>query len=292
MKVLVIGSSNVDTTNYVDAFPLPGETINGLSKKVCPGGKGLNQAIALKRAGADVTFVTAVGTDSEAEIIKETIRKDSLDNYLFVKSTFTGSATILVNKFSQNFIVVNHGANYALNKEDLPQILPLIEKTDFVLLQAELPIDITERIIDIAYSLHKKCVFNPAPAYLLKKEVLEKMDYLIPNEKEVLTCSGCSDRNEAVSYLLSHGVKHLLITLGEEGSTLYSQDEQIHVDAYKTKAVDTVAAGDTFIGYFLASLANGESERNSMMIASKASSIGVTRLGAIDSIPFKDEVLL
>lgn len=292
MKILVIGSSNVDATNYVEDFPSPGETINGLEKKVCSGGKGLNQAIALKRAGADVFFITALGKDLEANIIKETIKNDCLDSLLLNKDAITGSATILVNKSSQNFIVLNHGANYAITEKDFEQIKPLMEKTDIVLLQGELSQEITKDIIDLTYNLHKRCVFNPAPAYLLDESILNKIDYLIPNEKEILVCSGKTNREEAISYLLEKGVKHVLVTLGEEGSTLYSSKGETHVDAYKVNAVDTVAAGDTFIGYFLASLAEGKAEEESMRIASKASSIGVTRFGAIDSIPFKNEVFL
>lgn len=291
MKILVIGSCNVDITNYVSSFPMPGETINGLGKRVSPGGKGLNQAIALKRAGADVTFIGAIGMDLEANIIKETIDKDCLNSYLLEKNCNTGSATILVNESSENMIVLDHGANYKINKEDLENISPYLEEADFILLEAELSKEITKQIIDASFLLNKKCIFNPAPAYLLDEEILSKVDYLIPNEKELLLCSGCHSQEEAVNYLLSKGVKHLLVTLGEKGSTLFSLKEEIHVPAFKVKAVDTVAAGDTFIGYFLALLASGNNEETSLKIASKASAIAVTRKGAIDSIPFKKEVV-
>ncbi len=291
MKILVIGSCNVDYTDYVESFPRPGETINGLDKRVAPGGKGLNQAIALKRAGADVTFFGAIGDDNDGAYIERVIKENGLDAVLLKKKATTGSATILVNKESENFIVINHGANYALTLDDVKEAKDLIESASIILLQGEIKRETNEGIIDYAHALGKVVVLNPAPAFSLPVSSLSKIDYLIPNEKEVVLLSDKKNKDEAVTFLLESGVKKVLVTLGEEGSEVSSKEGAVHVDAVKCKAIDTVAAGDTFIGYFLAFLSEGKKEEEAMRIASCASSIAVSRLGAISSIPYRDEVL-
>ena len=289
-KVLVIGSVNMDYTVYTNSFPLPGETIVGSSRFIQPGGKGENQAVAIAKSNKVICdFVGAIGNDSDGRAIREVLKNNNVNAHLIiVDNVETGNATILVNKESENEIIIVVGANGFINKEDID--LDLIKNADYIVLQNEIPEKTNEFIIKKAKELGKIVVYNPAPYRPINEEVFKYLDYFIPNKIEFAKYSGIDNIEEGVSYLLSKGVKNVLITLGTEGSVLFNKKEKIKVDACQVKAVDTVAAGDTYVGYFVASLASGYTVKESMQLASKASSITVTRKGSLISIPKGEEV--
>ena len=289
-KVLVVGSVNMDYTVYTENFPLPGETIYGSSRFVQPGGKGENQAIAIAKSHKVVCdFIGAIGDDTDGQTIKNVLATNKVNAHLKVISgAETGNATIVVNKSSENEIIIIAGANGLLKPEDID--VELIKQADFMVLQNEISEETNEFLMRKAKELGKVVIYNPAPYRPLKEELFAFVDYFVPNSIEFKNASGESDLEKGAKKLLSKGVKNVLVTLGTSGSILINKDGQIKVDAYKVKAVDTVAAGDTYVGYFVASLASGFEIKEAMKVASKASSITVSRKGSVVSIPLGEEV--
>ena len=289
-KVLVIGSVNMDYTVYSDSFPLPGETIFGTSRFIQPGGKGENQAIAIAKSHKVIChFIGAIGNDADGNEIKKVLSDNEVKAHLrIIDSCETGNATIVVNKSSENEIIIIAGANGQLKPEDID--LDLLKECDYVVLQNEISTTCNEYVMKKAKEFGKMVIYNPAPYRELKEELFTYIDFFIPNQIEFANYSGTSDLCIGVKKLLSKGVKNVLVTLGTKGSVLFNENEKIEVQACKVKAIDTVAAGDTYVGYFVASLASGYSKKEAMEIASKASSITVTRKGSVVSIPKGEEV--
>ena len=289
-RVLVVGSVNMDYTVYTENFPLPGETIYGSSRFVQPGGKGENQAIAIAKSHKVICdFIGAIGDDLDGKQIKAVLSSNGINAHLkVIKGVETGNATIVVNKSSENEIIIVAGANGALQPEDID--VELIKQADYVVLQNEISEACNEFVMRKAKEFGKVVVYNPAPYRKLKGELFSLVDYFVPNKIEFKNASGESDIEKGTKKLLDMGVKNVLVTMGTNGSLLVNKNEQIRVQACKVKAIDTVAAGDTYVGYFVASLASGYKHKEAMEIASKASSITVSRKGSVISIPIGEEV--
>lgn len=289
-KILVVGSINMDTTIYVENFPKDGETIFGNSRFVQPGGKGANQACAISKSGiAKCLFAGAVGRDDDGRAALSILKEHNVDtSNIKTANSETGNATIVVDQKSENKIIIIRGANFELSINDIPD--DLISSVDFVVLQNEIPEEVNEHVIKTAHKFKKVIIYNPAPYRKINQKLYQYIDYFIPNKIELSQYSGIDNVEEGAKKLLNLGVKNMIVTLGTEGSMFINKDEHYKVDAFKVKAIDTVAAGDTFVGYFAASLASGYDIRTAMTIASKASSITVTRKGSIISIPNGDEV--
>ena len=289
-RVLVVGSANMDYTVYTDRFPVPGETIFGSSRFIQPGGKGENQAIAIAKSHkVKCDFIGAIANDTDGSLIKNVLKDNEVNAHLkVIDNTVTGNATILVNKESENQIIIISGANGLLTPNDID--IELIKKCDYVVLQNEISEECNAYVMKRAKEFNKIVVYNPAPYRKLDEELFKYIDFLVPNRIEFERFSKTSDLEEGARKLLSKGIKNVLVTLGTDGSVLINKDEMIHASAFKVKAIDTVAAGDTYVGYFVSSLASGYSIKESMTIASKASSITVTRKGSVVSIPNGEEV--
>ena len=288
-NVLVIGSMNMDYTIYCDSFPKEGETIFGYSRLVQPGGKGANQAAALGKSKlVNVRFVGARGNDSDGERIEKILNECGVNTFLTKTNAETGNATIVVSKNGENKIIIIGGANQQLSFEMIDK--NLIEWADYVVLQNEIPDATNKKVLELCYALGKKTIYNPAPYRKFDYDYFKYVDFFIPNRTELIEYAKTEDIDEGINKLLSLGVKNLIVTLGTAGSLFANKTEMFHVDAFKVKAVDTVAAGDTYVGYFVAGLANGYSIKDSMLLASKASSITVTRSGSIVSIPILNEM--
>ena len=289
-RVLVVGSVNMDYTVYTEFFPLAGETIFGVSRFVQPGGKGENQAIAISKSNKVICdFIGAIGNDSDGKAIQEVLKSNGVNAHLkVIENIETGNATIFVNKESENQIVIIAGANGLLSPEDIS--ISLIEQCDYLVLQNEISEKTNEFLMKKAKELGKVVVYNPAPFRKLNESLFEYIDYFTPNRIEFQNFTGTDDLKKGADFLLSKGVKNVLVTLGIEGSVLFNKTEEIKVPACKVKAIDTVAAGDTYVGYLVASLASGYSIKDSMNFASKASAITVSRKGSVISIPKGEEV--
>lgn len=287
--VLVIGSVNMDYTIYVESFPKEGETIFGLSRSIQPGGKGENQVVAVARSNrVNTNFICSIGNDDDGKKITNILKDNKVNLFAKTASCETGNATIFVDSNSENKIVIIPGANNKLTKDDIN--IKLIEQCDYVVLQNEILQETNDFVIKEAHKLGKVVVYNPAPFRKFDKELFSYIDYFVPNETEIENYTNISNPTDAAKSLLKLGVKNVLVTLGKNGSLLVNKNTVKSFPAVKVKAVDTVAAGDTFVGYFVASIASGLSLEEAIQKATIASSITVSRKGSVNSIPFGKEV--
>ena len=284
MKILVYGSLNIDRRYTVDHFVMPGETLSSQALGTFSGGKGLNQAIACKKAGSDVYMAGKVGADG-AFLLAELKDADVVTKHVSIDDDeFSGHAIIQVDKNGQNCIILYGGTNRTITHEEVDEVLADFEAGDILLLQNEINAMDYEKGMQIA--------LNPSPMddELLKCD-LSKVTYFIMNEIEVAAIAGSEDPEKAIKVLhAKYPESKIVITLGSEGSRFFDGEKIYEHGIYKVKAVDTTAAGDTFTGYFLNGLLEGMAPLEIMSMAAKASAIAVSRPGAADSIPTKDEV--
>lgn len=298
-KVTVIGSINLDTNLRVAQMAKPGETIHAKEHYSAAGGKGANQAVAAARSGCAVSFVGAVGDDAPGKEMLALLKKENinLDCVKEVADESTGQAFITVDDSGQNSITIYSGANYAFGQDDIEQNSDLIAASDFVVAQFETPIEATIQGFKIAHQNNAKTILNPAPAITeIPAELLQVTDIIIPNETEAATITGVEVVDEksakkAADKLHELGVSAVIITIGDKGAFYDFQDKQGLIPAFKVKAVDTTAAGDTFIGAMTSILKPDFSNlSDAITFANKASSLTVQRYGAQPSIPTKAEV--
>jgi len=295
-KILVIGSSNTDLIVTVKNFPAAGETIIGKSFLQAMGGKGANQAVAAQKLGGDVKFITCLGTDANGQNTLKYFRKTGLDvsSTLLVEDTPSGTAIIMVDENGENCIVVTPGANNLLLPEYIPEIKDDVASCDMVLMQMEIPYDTIKTVCELARKQQKMIMLNVAPARHLDNELIKMIDILVVNESEAETVSGEkideSGKEAIVDKLLEMGAKTVVLTLGKKGCLLKNSREFYSIPAFRVKALDTTAAGDTFCGALAAELTRGESWARALRFATAASAICVTRMGAQPSIPAEEEV--
>ena len=300
--IVVIGSINMDLVLRVPRMPLPGETLTGGAFRTIPGGKGANQAVACARlsgkvAGAQqVAMVGCVGDDAFGATLRSALVGDGIiDSHITtLPGVASGIASILVDDNGQNSIVIAGGANDLLSPAHIDAAKALIEQADIVVLQLETPMATVVHAIQLARSLGKTVVLNPAPAASLPEGVLELVDYLIPNEIEAAMLAGVSpegaDAQALAAALQKLGSDNVIITLGAKGvhAALYGGDVTFPAEA--VQAVDTTAAGDTFIGGFVAGLASGMDEAEAIQQGQRAAAWSVTKPGAQTSIPHLHEL--
>jgi ribokinase len=300
--IVVIGSINMDLVLRVPRMPLPGETLTGGAFRTIPGGKGANQAVACARlsgkvAGAQqVAMIGCVGDDAFGGTLRAALVGDGIvDSHITtLPGVASGIASILVDDNGQNSIVIAGGANDLLSPAHIDAAQGLIEQADIVVLQLETPMDTVVHAIKLARSLGKTVVLNPAPAASLPDGVLELVDYLIPNEIEAAMLAGVSpegaDATALAAALQKLGSDNVIITLGSKGvhAALYGGDTTFPAEV--VQAVDTTAAGDTFIGGFVAGLASGMDEAEAIQQGQRAAAWSVTKPGAQTSIPHLHEL--
>ncbi|MCD5415411.1 MAG: ribokinase [Clostridiales bacterium] len=295
-KILVIGSINIDLVTRVQKTPNIGETVLGEHFFEFPGGKGANQAVAISRLGGDVTMLGRVGIDAHGKSMKTTLKNNGVDTkYVEIsKTSHTGIALIMVNANGDNSIVVIPGANFDILPDDITE--ELIREFDIIVGQLEVPMNTLERAFRIAKSFNKMTILNPAPAQNLSSTFMSTISLLIPNKSELefMTNIPITD-NESIcrSYekLKEAGIQKLLLTLGSVGSAYIDSQGLKRYPARKIKAVDTTAAGDSFIGGLVTRLAIGESMERAILYATKAASISVSKMGAQPSLPYEKDVI-
>lgn len=298
-KILVVGSINQDITLHMEKLALPGETVIATELMSSLGGKGANQAVAASRMGADVAFIGAIGKEKGADSIIDILTADNIDvSGIQRVDTTTGTAYISIDKDAENNIIVFPGANFAIEKSHLQENIHLFEDADYCLIQLEVPIDIIKETIRLAKASNVKILLNPAPYNKgLDDEILSNVDYFIPNETEFIqTINEDLSVKYDLDWFEAKGKEFvskydltLIITLGSQGA-LVIRDETKLIPAHKTKAIDTTAAGDSFIGGFLSALASGQSEYEALDFGARVASITISRYGAISAIPYKHEV--
>lgn len=290
MKLLNFGSLNLDYVYAVSHMVKPGETLAALDRHTFCGGKGLNQSIALSKAGVTVFHAGMVGEDGDI-LIKA--GKEAGVNMEYVKKIpgSSGHTVIQVDEDGQNCILLYRGANGEMTEEYIDWVLSHFEKGDILLLQNE--INLLNDIIDKAYEAGFVIILNPSP-YNSSLEVCDfhKVSLFLLNEVEGRQMTGEGEITRMLEKLKADYPKaKVLLTLGQEGSVYQYQEEQYWQKIYQVKTVDTTAAGDTFTGYFIASMMKGMSVQEGMDRAAKASAIAVSRKGAASSIPVQAEVV-
>ena len=290
-KILVVGSISIDNTIFTKQLPSAGTTTVADSYFQNIGGKGANQACASLFLGGNVSFIGAIGKDHNGDLVESFLKEQGLNARLKRSDKPTGIAFIILEEQSaENRILIVQGANTDLTKEDIYKNLDLFTEGDILLTQFENDMETVSYVIKKAYEKHMLVVVNPAPIKELKEEYYQYIDYLVPNEHELEALSHKTDILLAAKELLSRGAKNVIVTLGEKGSVLINKDEYIKVEPHKVDAVDTTAAGDSYLGALVSKLSEGKSIKEAMEFASLCSSKTVTKKGAIVSLPHLDEL--
>ena len=296
-KIIVIGSSNVDMVVRTSHLPAPGETILGGEFFMNQGGKGANQAVAIKRLGGNLIFMAKLGNDVLGRQSVGYFKKEGIDTrYIALdEDSASGVALISVDDHAENSIVVASGANMLLNEQDVDKMLEEMCEGDILLMQLEIPLQTVEYAVRKAFGKGVKVVLNPAPARSLPKELFRHLYMVTPNRIEAKMLTGIKIANDAdvekvAEEICAMGVKNVIITLGSKGCLIREEGVSYRIDAFKVEPVDTTAAGDTFNGALCVGLSEGMDLKQAAVMASKASSIAVTRMGAQSSIPYREEL--
>ncbi|MBU3218157.1 ribokinase [Clostridium estertheticum] len=300
-KVCILGSINMDMVVSIDKMPLVGETIFSESFKLAHGGKGANQAVASRRLGAEVYMIGKIGQDSYGSQIVNALEKERINVDSIFKDDVkpTGTAIITVDNKGNNSIIVVAGANMALNLEEIDKCKEVIASSDIIVAQFETPIEVTMEVFKFAKENGVITILNPAPAKEIPKELFAYTDIIVPNETEATTLTGVNVQDlesakQAANTFLDNKVKYVIITLGHMGAAVISKQEAVLIPAYKVNAIDSTAAGDSFIGAITTKLTKSNLNINSLVeavkFANKVSAIVVQREGAQASIPFLNEI--
>lgn len=298
-NIVVIGSTNTDMTIKSQHLPLPGETVLGGKFMMDPGGKGANQAVAAARLGGKVSFIGKVGDDMfGAQTLRQFKEEHINAEYLGVcQGVPSGVALINVDEKGENSISVAPGANFCLLSTDIDDASSKIDEAGIVLMQLEVPLDTIDYASQKAKEAGAYVILNPAPAPKepLPDSLLSSLDLIIPNETEANIITGLptdtdDQVKEAILAIVAKGVKSVIVTMGSRGAMAYQDGEFFSVPAFKVKALDTTGAGDTFCGALCVALAEGKSLREAIEFGCKASSIAVTRMGAMQAAPYRQEL--
>jgi len=289
MRILNFGSLNLDYVYQVPRFLMPGETMAALSVDVVPGGKGLNQSIALARAGAQVWHAGTVGTGSG--MLTDFLKQNGVNDSLLVRSGHVqGNAIIQVTPKGENAILLCGGSNRAITEKQVCETLAQFREGDWLVLQNE--VSCLREMITEARKRGMKIVLNPSP---FEEELLEvdfnAVDWLFINEVEGSQMTGSDDPDEILRALRGrYPLMNVVLTLGKQGAVCDTPEERICQPVFPVHTVDTTAAGDTFTGYFIASYTQGFSLHECMKRAAAAAALSVSRHGAAVSIPQAQEV--
>ncbi|MEU0392917.1 ribokinase [Streptomyces sp. NPDC006208] len=289
--IVVLGSTNMDLVAYVAHAPKRGETVTGREFRTIPGGKGANQAVAAARAGGEVTMIGAVGSDEFGSLLRHTLESSGVDTDLLRTAEGpSGTAHIVVDDDGGNSIVVIPGANGTVTAL-APGEEALIATADTLLLQLELPLSAVLEGAEAARRHGVRTVLTPSPAQPLPPELLAVTDLLVPNEHEAATLAGLADPHQAIAALLRQ-VPEVVITLGSAGCLYATRDtaNPLTVPAPKVTAVDSTAAGDTFVGALAVALGEGRPVPEALTWASAAAALSVQRPGATSSMPYRTEI--
>ena len=295
-SILVIGSSNTDMVIRVPELPRPGQTVSGGEFQVFGGGKGANQAIAAKRAGAAVKFIAAVGDDDLGKTAVATLAAEGIDTSSIVAVTDTpsGVAMIFVSEAGENCIAVAPGANSYLTPASLRSRQYAFDDADLLLIQLEIPVETVTAALQMAAVRELPVILNPAPAQALSKDILQDLYCITPNETEIEVLTGIAVNDSksataAAEVLLLKGVQNVIVTLGSKGALLCNAAGSHYQSAESVDVVDTTAAGDTFNGVLAAMVIKGHTLQTAVETAVKAATLSVQTAGAIASIPRLDQ---
>lgn len=296
-RIVVLGSLNMDLVLRVPHAPAAGETLLGHSIATIPGGKGANQAVSCAREGARVQMIGCVGDDAHGTALRDALRSDGIDTTALrtVSGEPTGTALILVEDSGQNRIVMIPGANarVALDEAALTQ---QVQGAAFLVTQFETPMDQVARAIAVAHGAGCKVLLNPSPMQAIAQPLWPQIDTLVVNEIEAQALCGESadtpqQAAQAGQALRAKGIARVVVTLGARGAVAVDADGARHHPAPKVQAVDTTAAGDTFLGALAVALGEGQSFDEAVRLGIRAAALCIQQPGAQPSIPRRDAVL-
>ncbi len=296
--ITVVGSFNMDLFIETPRFPAPGEAILGKNFRRAPGGKGANQAYAVARMGMRAAMVGALGQDAFGDEMSANLQAVGVNTSGVVRrdEVASGTAMIVLDATGQNQIVVANGANDTLTAEDITRQRALFAQSKAVIVQLETSMASVAATLQLTHETGALTVLNPAPYALVEESLLRLCDWIIPNEGEATKLSGV-DVSDAASAAKAADViqqrthcANVIVTLGAQGVWLATPEFTGLVTGFKVTAVDTVGAGDTFIGAFVTRLVEGSTAREAARFGCAAAAIAVTRRGAQASIPTRDEV--
>ncbi len=296
-RVVVLGASTTDMNIRLPRLPTPGQTLLGGTFFTGPGGKGANQAVAARRAGGDVVFLTAFGDDVFGDQVRRHDEAEGIDlrHAKTVAGEPTGVALIFVADDGENLIGVAMGANSRLGPDDIEALPDSVFNGGGVLLASlEVPVETVARAVERAHKAGMLVVVNPAPGdrRLADLGVLPMIDVLTPNETEATVMSGDAryDPMAAAGSLRDEGVKAVVVTLGGEGCLIVTSEGSTRIAAHRVEVVDTVGAGDAFNGALAVALAEGRPLADAVRWATAAGAIAVTKPGAQGALPTRDAI--
>jgi ribokinase len=296
--VTVVGAYCVGLYFLGDRLPGPGETVIGSRFYEGPGGKGSNQAVAALKLGAPTRFIARVGRDAYGEKALAMYRGFGLDTDLIAidEGSHTGIGAILVDQSGRNLISVVPGANGRLSPQDIDAAEAAIADSCIVGCQLETPLEIADYALRKAHRLGVTTLLDPAPAAKLPEDLYGCLDFIKPNESEAalltgIPVDGVASALEAGRWFVARGVRNAIITLGDKGAVLVTANTVQHFPAVPVEPFDTTGAGDVFSGALMAAWHEGRPIDDCIRFATHAAALSVTRLGVIESIPDREEVL-
>lgn len=296
-KIVIVGSTNMDMTVFTEHIPAVGETVLGGSFLMDTGGKGANQAVAAARLGGEIIFISRVGNDTFGRQITGVLHEEGINvHYVLSDEKFpSGVALIFVDKDAQNSIVVAPGANSNLLASDIESVFHEIVNARIVLMQLEIPMETVYFTAKHAFEKGIRVILNPAPMNKLSSELLNCIDILTPNETEAEILTGIKiankeDAEKAAQSIFKMGVKNVVITMGASGALVCEKGKIYDVPSPVVKAIDSTAAGDVFSGALSVALAEGKVLKEAVQFACQAAAISVTKMGALSSAPFRNEM--
>lgn len=282
-KIAVIGSINMDLTARADRLPGKGETVSAVDLQYVPGGKGANQAVAAARLGGDVAMFGCVGDDAFADRLIDNLKQNGVDTTYIRRAAGVSSGIAMITVAEgDNCIVVASGANHCVTPAYLDEVKPAVLSADILVLQNEIPPDTVAYAMELGRQAGKLVLYNPAPAALVPEDILEKADYITPNEHE--TALLFPDAEELPALLERCGGK-LIVTLGEKGAAAWADGAMLQIPARPAEVRDTTGAGDTFNGAFACALAKGYSLEKALRLANVAASLSTEQAGAQGGMP-------
>lgn len=294
MKVLIAGSLNIDLVAQVKCLPNEGETVQGKNLIQLIGGKGANQASASVRQNITTTLWGVLGQDDFGSYILQNCKESGINTVVDRVPQNTGIAIIETDSNGKNRIIVIPGANAEFTVEKAKQNLHLLDTHDIIVMQFEIPMDTIIFLAKEAKKRQKIVIVNPAPAFPMDEELLQNIDYIIPNEHELFVITGKEtntfEKIEDAANTLSKTVPNVLVTLGEKGVYVVSPSFKGFIEGNSVNAVDTTGAGDAFIGAFSASLAKGFTVQDATIYANKSAAVSVTKRGAFNSAGTSEEI--
>ncbi len=295
--IAVVGSLNMDLVFHTPTLPTAGQTVLGESAATFAGGKGANQAVAAARAGGRVSLIGCVGNDNYGSQLRMGLDAEGIDiaHVLVRPQAATGMAMIAVNPAGDNMIIVAPGANATLSQQDVRQAVDPIADADVLLLQLEIPLPAIVQAITIARHTETRVVLTPAPAQPLSAELLQEIDFLVPNETEAAVLGNARPTDwrtaeQVARDIARQGARSVAITLGKLGAVLWHEDQFVGQVSFAVDAVDTTAAGDAFVGAFAVALAEGRQPAEALRWGTAAGALATTHSGAQPSLPTREEI--